>query len=247
MIPAPDGVLKTALRKQLGEGRFLEAAMAAERHFPGAIFWLDLQQVVANALEALGEEYAPALHVVRAELRDLLGRFHGLEQLSFADGTPFADAESRAWIASLSLRGGAAHGRDTAIAGQNPSDEVQRTLQQSESYFAKKDELGALDVLTRAMRSAPDGPSRLHLRVAQVELLSRAGRFTLASALAEELVAEVEHRDLVAWIPDLAIHVLQVCHHTFIGQGGEDNIARARDLVRAIGRIQPSAALNLQT
>lgn len=242
MIPAPDLDVRAALRKQIAEGKFREAALAAESRFPGAIFWFDLQQVTAKALEGLGEEYAAALDVVRGELRALLARFQGLDQLAFADGTPFADPETKAWLATLAdgSRGG---GNQRGPAQED--DPVRRALEQAEAKYAKKDESGALDVLSTALRAAPDGSARVRLRLAQMDILSRAGRFALAVALGEELLTEMESRDLPTWTPELAVEMLRACHGAYVGKGGEGNLARAKELAGRIGRIRPAAALTL--
>ncbi len=244
MIPTPDTEIKAALRKQLDEGKFREAALAAESRFPGAIFWFDLQQVLAKALEGLGAEYAPALDVVRGELRALLTRFQGLEQLSFADGTPFADPETRAWVATLT-GGVGSSGGSGGTAGTEDDEFVNHSMKQAESRFAKKDEPGALDVLSKAMQSTPNGPARIRLRLAQMDFLSRAGRFALAGALAEDLLTEMENRDLATWAPELTVDVLRACHGAYVGKGGEANLTRARELAGMISRIRPAAALSL--
>lgn len=244
MIPAPDTDVKAALRKQLDEGKFREAVFAAESRFPGAIFWFDLQQVVAKALGGLGAEYAPALDVVRGELRALLTRFQGLEQLSFADGVPFADPETKAWVATLTGGVGGA-GESGGAAGTEDDDFVNNAIKQAEPQFARKDEAGALDALSKAMRSAPNGPARIRLRLAQMDFLTRAGRFALAVALAEDLLTEMENRDLATWAPELTVDVLRACHGAYVGKGGEANLTRAKELSGRISRIRPSAALSL--
>ncbi|PTN35984.1 type VI secretion system protein TssA [Desulfonatronum sp. SC1] len=242
MIPAPDVDIKAALRKLIAEGKFREAAFAAESRFPGAIFWFDLQQVTAKALEGLGEDYAPALAVVRGELWDLLTRFQGLEQLAFVDGTPFADPETKAWITTLA---GGARGTGTQGGAAEDDEFVHRALEQAESRYTKKDEPGALDALSTALRAAPNGPAKIQLRLAQMDMLSRSGRFALAVTLAEELLTEMENRDLATWAPELTVDVLRACHGAYLGKGGEANLARARELAGMVGRIRPAAALNL--
>ncbi|WP_045218993.1 TssA family type VI secretion system protein [Desulfonatronum thioautotrophicum] len=242
MIPAPDADIKAALRKQFAEGRFLEAALAAERRFLGAIFWFDLQQVVATSLEKMGEEYACALNVVQEELRTLLTRFQGLDQLAFADGTPFADPETKSWIAKLTggPRSGGSSGETTVV-----HDVSRHALELAESRYAQKDESGALDILSRALRDAPGGSVRMRLRLAQMDMLIRSGRFALAVALGEELLAEMERRDLPTWAPELAVETLRTCHVAYVGNGGESNLARARELAAMVGRIRPASALTL--
>jgi type VI secretion system protein VasJ len=239
MIPAPDSSVKPSLLACLSDGKLLEAATRAEDHFAGAIFWLDLQRIIANAFEGLGEDFAAALEVVRAETKMLLDRLKGLDQLSFSDSTPFADAETRAWIASLNSKGRSKAPED---CGDDAASEV---LDKANSRFLKKDVAGALDLISRAIREAPDGSMRLRLRLGQVDLLCRCEHFGMASALAEELLDELGARGLESWDPSLAVRILLSGRDAFIGEGGEDNLGKARRLAARISRIRPSAALNL--
>lgn len=241
MIPGPDPTIKTALQTLLADGKYLDAARTAEEHFTGAIFWLDLQRMIAGALDALGPDLAAALDAVRGEVGQMLRRLQGVEQLSFADGTPFADHETRAWLLSLH-----APERDRQPDAASPGQkQVEETMEQARRRFAKKDEAGALDLISQAMRQAPDGPSRLRLRLGQMDLLCRAGRFAMAAALADELLAEVETRGLEDWDPGLAVQILLASREAHVGLGGEDNQAKARALAARISRIRPSAAMNL--
>jgi type VI secretion system protein VasJ len=239
MIPAPDSTIKPALLTCLSDGKLLEAARSAEEHFTGAIFWLDLQRIIAKALEGLGDDFASALEVVRGETLFLLSRLRGLEQLSFSDSTPFADPETRAWIASLNSGGGKP---DPQESGDDP---VGKALEDADSRFSKKEEAAALDLISRAIGETPDGRGRLRLRLGQMYLLCRAGRFGMASALADEILAEIDARGLETWDPSLMVKALLAGREAFVGAGGEENVEKARKLAARISRIRPSAALNL--
>lgn len=241
LIPGPNMAVKTALLTQLADGKLLEAARSAEEHFPGTIFWLDLQRIIAKALEGLGEEYLWALDAVRSEVCSLLHRLPGLDQLSFADGTPFADPETRAWINSL----GSGHGGRQQDASGGQDDLVTRTLEQAGRRFSQKDEAGALDLISQAVRQAPDGPSRFRLRLGQMDLLCRSARFSMAAALADELLAEIQSRGLEDWDPPLAVQILLAGREAYVGMNSEDYQAKARALAARISRIRPSAAMNL--
>lgn len=240
MIPPPDATIKSALLQQIRDGRAREAATAAEERFTGAIFWLDLQRIIATALRALGPDFAPAEEAVRTEMAAMVRRFTGLDQLVFADGTPFADAETKAWLTTISA------GPEKEQASQDKrKSAIQTVLEQAEARQAKKDEAGALDLITQAMLRVADRPSKLRLRIGQVNLLCRAQRFPLATALAEEMLAELNTRELTVWDPELALDILRACHEAFVGLGGEAGLAKAKDLAVHISRIRPSAALNL--
>ncbi|WP_434525912.1 type VI secretion system protein TssA [Photorhabdus asymbiotica] len=73
----------------------------ADRMFSESVnhFWLDLQWYLCQALNRLGSSYESWIEMVEHDLRMLLERLPGLENLAYNDGTPFADEVTAGWIA----------------------------------------------------------------------------------------------------------------------------------------------------
>lgn len=239
LLPAPEGEIKAALQAQFGSEHFAEAAKTAEEHFTGAIFWLDLQRFIDQALAGLGDDFAAARDAVQGELRALLTRLPGLETLSFAEGTAFADPQTLDWIETIQTAGA------TAGRSHRQSNPVAAALDKAEQLFANDDAGGALDCLTTAMRQATDGPSRLQLQQTQMMMLCRANHFETAIALANQLLQEIESRQLQAWQPDLAVELLMACYQSFMGRGEEADLTVAKDLLARVACLKPSAVLAL--
>jgi type VI secretion system protein VasJ len=65
----------------------------------GNRFWLDLQWYLWQGLTRAGQPWDGWADYILSDLKLLLGRLHGLEQLSWSDGTPFADEVTLTWIA----------------------------------------------------------------------------------------------------------------------------------------------------
>jgi type VI secretion system protein VasJ len=239
MLPAPEASIKTALDTQLNAGRYSEAAMAAEEHFTAAIFWLDLQYVIDQALGALGQDFVAARAVLRGELTGLLARLPGLEDLSFEDGTAFADARTKSWIDEIQAPGAGASGPRPAV------DPVAAALAEAEQYMASDNAASALDCLTMAIRKAADGPARLRIQRAQMAILCRIQRFDAAAAMAERLLRELESRQLPDWDPELAVDLLFGCYHSFLGRGESADPATAKDVLAQLAIIKPSVVLTM--
>jgi len=243
MIPPPEQAVKNALLNLLSQGRYLEAAQGAEEQVTAELFWLDPHRIAAKALEGLGAEYAAAQSAVCAEMRVFLAWLPGVEHLTFSDGTPFADAETRAWLSSLTSAGAPRPAPSEAAAGHG--DELAKARAEAEKRFADKDVAGALDFLGQAERRAANGPLRLRLMLAQMSLLGRAGHWPVAVSLAEAVVGEVERRGLEDWDPELALEALLATREAYTGLGGEGGLAKAREYAACAARIRPSAALHL--
>lgn len=240
MIPPPQEEIRSALQRLIADGKYQRAAITAEENFTGAALWLDLQRFICTCLENIGEEYTAALDSVQSETTALLKRLPGLELLCFADSTPFADTETRAWLSTLTA--GPQAGKTENKHKQNLTAKV---LKDAGILRGKKDTAGALDLISQGIQRAEDGPSRTELRLAQLDILCSEKRFDMAAALADELLMEMEKRGLESWDRQLAVRILLGCLEAYSGLGGEKNLARARDMISSISRIKPSAALDL--
>ena len=93
--------LKSLLREQSWDA-LLSGAEGAAANRPLSF---DLQRLVHTALRQLGDGYNACRLVVEAELAALLQRLPGVLELAHGNGTPFADADTQAWIRAEILAG----------------------------------------------------------------------------------------------------------------------------------------------
>ena len=63
--------------------------------------WLDLQRTVVEACEGLGSDYGAIVRAIRSELKALITDIPQLLDATLMDETPVANAETRAWLVSL--------------------------------------------------------------------------------------------------------------------------------------------------
>src|SRR5690606_15454864 len=82
--------------ERFAAGQYADLLVELEASIARAPFWLDGQRLAWECLQELNAE--PAMREVEIQLALFLQRVPGLEELRFHDGTPFADAETRAWI-----------------------------------------------------------------------------------------------------------------------------------------------------
>lgn len=171
-------------------------AEQAERTFaaPPAHFWLDLQRLSDEALASLGPAAAATRAAVRAEAARLVERLPALLTLTFRDGTPFADAATRAWAAGLATAPVRADVSDGGMA--------ESLFRDARAQAAAGDLPNALDALTDAL--PPGGRAGFVHRLQTAEVALGAGRADLALALLDALVADAHAHRLGAWEPRLA-------------------------------------------
>lgn len=171
-------------------------------------FWLDGQRMVWECLEALGADAARS--ELEAQVRLLLTRLPGLEQLRFHDGAAFADEQTQAWLAaSVTTVPDRPVNAAINVQGnqQAPWDESLNTA----ITLTRKDHLKAgVAMLKQGMQSASNERERFHWQFAQARLCHIAKHYELAAYQLEALSQTLHETRLDRWEPELAISVLQL-------------------------------------
>lgn len=188
---------------------------------------LDLQRFSAAALAGLGPEAAPALLVLRADLRALLTRLPELPHLRDRDGRPLADPDTARWLAAEVLPAATAPARD-----DDDDPEFWSALPARLRGPARGD---ALAEAQRRIATSPSEHVRSHRRLALAEACERAGE-ALAAACFAALADDLRALTVERYDPDLAARCLA-------------GLARAqahphalRELVVRLARLDPAAA-----
>jgi type VI secretion system protein VasJ len=239
LLPAPERQALAQARKQLEAGKALEAAFAAEDFFAIAPLCLDAQPIIFSALSALGPQFADAAQAVREESIRLVARLPGLENLFFADGSPYASPPTIAWLqnALSPIRSGQ---KENGVSGESGMQSPARRLEEARALLAQDKLAEALDLLDAAKTDSPS--ENLHFRIAQLCLLCDAGKSEVALALAEALLEEATARDLDTWDPRLALDALTAVQSALALFDAQNAQAR-REVTRRIARLHPSSAL----
>jgi type VI secretion system protein VasJ len=208
-IPAPREQRRTFLNNLLQQGKYERLLEEGEASFQSGAFhfWLDLQRLIASALEALGKPYADAHQSVAADTALLVHRLPGLTTLTFADGTPFANPLTVEWIETqvqpmLGKEGkGASEGRSN---GQ---------MAASKQYGEARKKLGSGD-LSAALEIMRDGAAQdasqketFHRQLYVATLCLKGGQPTVAQPLLDDLHRAIERHAIDAWDPPLALEV----------------------------------------
>ncbi|MCL6707117.1 type VI secretion system protein TssA [Pseudomonas sp. R2.Fl] len=213
----PDKAGKTTLpppqRNRLQELAALTAAnnqqgllLAAESAFVTSPYWLTMQFTVARTMRALGSDYDAAREAIAAALAQLLRRVPSLADLSFSDGTPFADADTRAWISeevSFGVGGSAAGGAMDKVSG-----DAARLAQQGKL-------IDGLKLLSDFADAAPSGRERFLAKLEIGEFCLRHDLVQPVFALVQSLEKLAGDQGLARWEPALAVRLLVLawqCH-----------------------------------
>lgn len=201
--PIPQRI--AALNTMLEQGNHEVLAREAEVSFQQSPFhfWLDLQRFLATALENLGTPAKAAYDAVVFEAANLQKRFPGLAQLTFQDGTPFADAATKDWLVEISAGSSEAAVSSKAKA---PAD-LEEDLQNARARVMEGDLTSAIRILESGISSES---SRFERRLAAAELCLRGNRPDAARSILEGLDEMIRRYELNVWAPELAFDALRL-------------------------------------
>lgn len=199
-------------RERFAQGLYADLLVDLEASMARAPFWLDGQRLVWECLQEL--DAAQAMREVEIQLALFLQRVPGIEELRFHDGAPFADADTRAWIASHVLPHlqlpQAGHQAVPVDAGALPAweDALQQVLPQLRADGLKP----AVQQLKRGLAQARGGRERFFWQLSLVRLCLAAKKYELAKTQLESLDQTLQAAGLGDWEPDLALEVLRLLH-----------------------------------
>nr|WP_314488858.1 type VI secretion system protein TssA [uncultured Pseudomonas sp.] len=173
--------------------RFCEGRIAS---FP---LWLDLHRVSHNALTQAGA--ASAANTVALELRHLLARLPGLEGLTFADGMPFADGATQAWLQAL---------QPVAAGAPQAQDSIELAIEAAGQTAAEGRLPQALSDLQQTLQGAANERDRFRARSAQCLLMHRFDPQANLFIALETLLLQADELRLGQWEPEQVRPLLEM-------------------------------------
>ncbi|HSN99973.1 MAG TPA: type VI secretion system domain-containing protein, partial [Candidatus Nanopelagicales bacterium] len=201
MVEAPMDHVREAMPGLLAAGSFVDLIAVAEELAVNNPLWLDPHRYTAAALDALGEEFLPAKRAVLAEVAALLARAPGLSSMTFNDGYPFADDDTKAWIqAEVAAAGGGGGGGG---APSRPKSYVDKPLGEARKLLASEQPVDALAVLAKAAMTAPTPLDRVRTKLALAQMCLDLQQIAIARAQLEELERVAEQHRLIDWQPEM--------------------------------------------
>lgn len=254
-LPPPREQRRTYLSGLLDENEHETLVQEGESSLQNEPFhlWLDLQRLVASALDALGAPYKPARDAVLLEVAHLVDRLPKLLSLNFSDGTPFASPLTVDWIETQVQPVLETGGDD----GGSPSDGDDQILA-SKQYEEARQLLGGGD-LEEALALMRDGAAEdtsekeaFHRRLYIASLCMKGERFAVARPLLDELEADIERHALDSWSPSLALEVWEQkckCYDALAQEAPNEvgkKLTKEADIAfEKICRVDPEKALSV--
>ncbi|MFL7963422.1 type VI secretion system protein TssA [Pseudomonas kielensis] len=199
-----------AYQDRLQQGDYADLLVEIEASLATAPFWFDGQRLAWECLQGLNAELA--MSEVEVHFALFIKRLPGIIELRWHDGTPFADAATRGWIATqvmphLQSPCGApiADVADTHAPWELALDEAEAIL--------RKDGLKpAVQALRQAMQGAHGTRERFLWQFALARLCFSARKYELTKVQLEVLDQTLRNAGLNIWEPLLELQVLHLLH-----------------------------------
>ncbi|WP_230474841.1 type VI secretion system protein TssA [Dyella monticola] len=210
-LPAPRTELRSNLKRLLLQKHWPELLERVETAFvEGANhFWLDLQYYAFVAQEHAGAEYAAIREIAAMDCATLLQRLPGLEQLSYTDGSAFADSTTLEWIARHTVPFNARHSHDTLSNIATEGDHHWADLETQALSMATQQ---GLDDAFAWLQRLPDHDTerqRFLRQFVMARVAERLDRVDIAIHLLNMLDATAQQHHLAHWDPSLVFDVKQ--------------------------------------
>lgn len=248
-IPPPAPQVVKVLHDLRQKGDWEALVKAAERRLSQFIFWLDVNRFVAEALVSLGGGYQEAHDVVCRETAFLVYRLPGLDGLSFSDGMPFADPETKQWLKGIEF--GASAVIDEPVfkvefgLTDGNEDQMAETIQKAQALVREKKLMEAVESLQQELRKSSSQKKTLQWRLALSQILMSSKQANLAAPHFEQVLQDIELYRLEEWDPDLALEGLKLVWVGFNSQTDKALKSKAADILNRIARLDPAEALRL--
>ena len=245
--PAPQ-ILQSLLDLK-ENGNWNALIIAAERRLSQFIFWFDLNRLVAEALDSLGDGYVNAHEAVCQETALFIHRMPSLIDLNFSDGIPFADSETRQWLNNISL--GAGLVQDAVVSplatskSNGETDRMAHTLAEAQALAKKKKLLEAVRLLQKELKNCASQQETLMWRLALCRMLIGSKRTDMALPHLELIIKDIETYRLETWDPQLALEGLKLAWTGYSSHTGSDAKRNAEVVLSQIARLDPAEALKL--
>ena len=190
--------------------QLLEAAESAMA-LPCSRAWLDLQRTVVEACEGLGSDYGAIVRAIRSELKALITDIPQLLDATLMDETPVANAETRAWLVSLTQAPAEpapaaepALGAPAAPAASNGQGS-RWPAQSTDAYVSARQALRegqerkAFEILQQDISRKRSGRERFRRRMQLVEICASTNKTNVAQPILDDLAAAIELHKLEDW------------------------------------------------
>src|SRR5271157_964868 len=252
-LEAPPTELRRHLKRLALDKKWEELLEAAENAMalPCSRAWLDLQRFLIEACQALGSDYEAIARAIRSELKALVTDVPQLLDATLMDDAPAANAETRAWLKSLTQEAlpaakpaessGSADVAGDGTASRWPSQPADLYLTASQA-LRDGNERKAFAILQQEIARQRCGRERFRRKMQLVEMCVSTGKQNIAQPILDDLAAAIENHKLEDW-EDPALVASALATILKLSVRVQNDAGQRQKLFERICRLDPSQAI----
>ena len=256
LLAAPPTELRQKLRRLLFESSWTQLLSDATNALaePCGRAWLDLHRYLWTASQQLG--YDALASTIVGSLQSLLKDLPRLTSWSLTDDTPTANAETQRWLEQHVLPPPPPEPQlpepppipllsvlPVATAGEASSSGPPDPFELANDLVRRGDLQAAIQMLTTDALQQPSGRMRYRRKLEIAQLCLTAGNTGVAAPILQQLIDEIEQRNLESWesgeLIARPLSLLLQC------MNGNSDAADRKAVFSRLCRIDPTAALRL--
>jgi type VI secretion system protein VasJ len=180
----------------------------------------------------------------------LIYRLPGLEDLSYSDGTPFADADTKAWLKENAFRAGMPVEGVPAIAETVSKTQVEdvigKEVKEAQGLIKKGNLLEAIERLQQRFRGSLSQKEKFLWRLGFSQLLANNKQSKLALPHLEQIIRDIDFYKLEEFDPEFAIKGLKVVWIGFHAQADQPSKDKAAQTLQRIAKLDLAEAIRLE-
>ena len=243
LIPPPDEQIVSSLQSLYQSQNWRDLLQIAEPKVRQFLFWIDLSRYVSEALEQL--RYPDISEIVAYETLDYVNRFNGIEKLSFADGTPFADGETREWLKSIAKQRLGSTGSIAAIGGSDVEQRFAKEFSEAQKMIKENKLAMALNGFREKLNQAATVRERFIWEINLCRLLLNAKKQRLVIPYIHEILEMLDTYKVEKWEPGLAVEGLTIILSSLRLQEEKKDEELIESILDRVSAINPVIALDL--
>jgi type VI secretion system protein VasJ len=249
LIPPPPPQDFELLNDLRAKGNWNGLLKSAEQKLSQFIFLFILNRYVAESLISLGEGYEDAHEAVCQETAFFMHRLPGLDDLSFSDGTPFADPETKEWLKSIELGADSVRGVSVQVmeSGQSEAkkDRMEETIEKAQAFVKQKNMVEAVTLIQEALQNCFSQKQAFLWRLVLCQILMGSKNKDLSVPHLEQILKDIEKYQLEIWDPKLALKGLKVAWTGFSSFSDKAFKHNAAETLNRIAKLDPAESLRL--
>ena len=228
-LPAPPADKLKKVVDLFEAGEFLEAINLAEKSAEKMPYWFAGNRYIFLSLEALGPEYSKAKQALEFELCKFIARLPKILDLMYADGTPFTDEQTKAWLLSLGAQG----------QESSPVTSEQDVIQEAFMDAKKLALSGKLSEGFGLLNSCPVTTKRdkFKVKMACAELACINGQVKVGIPMLERLIEETRSLTVADWESDFLAKALALLVNAYEKLNEEESLEKQKQIDAAYDQL----------